>query len=499
MKKKGYFLLGILFLFCLSFVYATIEEDQTIFKLYQSANSHAEVWNGTGNYPIIINFADLFPGAVIPENPHECKLNDENLVIRLFSNTNSHVSFSDSSYTKKVCYGNLVCNIRAGCLGDEVPVASLFSTTNSHIGLPDVYTHKLCCIDTTESPCTPNCVNASDVACGEYIDDPACPGQCSGQGTMCASEETCNQETWTCESNIIPSNPRIYWANESGEISGEDAIVKIIPDTTKIQLWLVDSGIASGNVIFTVYNDSATNEIINEFSSTTNPVGEANVNWTVSLGNLTKLIGGPGVKFNISSIPGLEINNIKLETTRTGTCGDYQNATECNAFTRTIARASISPCDSVIINDFCTTNYQCSCAWNAEAGTCGGRSVSQDVCVSGENFIFNGSCEIRDSAGDNCDDGFLDSSLTADWTWGNDVSKNLTNPNRQDFIFDNLTGYYYYDPNADSLDCLEKAGENTIPCPGQIRLPFFGFYQLLISLLGIGLIYLIFNRRKFYK
>jgi len=425
-----------------------------------------------------------------------------------------YINFSSNwTFNSPFVYGNLSCGVKATCNADEEIVASLNNEINARISAGDdpSFLYKLCCKDLTPAPPAPECTIEPPRSCSTGLLGICSPGTqtCSAGfwGTCIQNEqpvnESCNSLDDDCNGQRDDGNvcrtPDTFWKNSTDTLVN-GSTQQIIPGTTQLELWVTGSSLISEEINFTIFNVS-NNQIIKVLNATVMANGAANVNWTIELAEVLSIGLGNWIRFNVSDSAINISEDIKLnvETTRTGTCGDYQNATECNAFTRTIARASISPCDSVIINDFCTTNYQCSCAWNAEAGTCGGRSVSQDVCVSGENFIFNGSCEIRDSAGDNCDDGFLDSSLTADWTWGNDVSKNLTNPNRQDFIFDNLTGYYYYDPNADSLDCLEKAGENTIPCPGQIRLPFFGFYQLLISLLGIGLIYLIFNRRKFYK
>jgi hypothetical protein len=42
--------------------------------------------------------------------------------------------------------------------------------------------------------------------------------------------------------------------------------------------------------------------------------------------------------------------------------------------------------------------------------------------------------------------------------------------------------------NSSQVEC-ESWTSNAIPCPRQLRVPFFGFYSFIISLLIIGLVY----------
>ncbi len=89
-----------------------------------------------------------------------------------------------------------------------------------------------------------------------------------------------------------------------------------------------------------------------------------------------------------------------------------------------------------------------------------------------------GTCIYHDTSTDNCDDGYLSYSWTAEWVWDED------NP-------------LHLDPNNEESKCID--GSSTVECPAQIQLPFFGIHSLIAAIAIIILVYLILNSKKHKK
>ena len=97
-------------------------------------------------------------------------------------------------------------------------------------------------------------------------------------------------------------------------------------------------------------------------------------------------------------------------------------------------------------------------------------------CTGGPGVSKIGQCIYTEQTSDTCeDDGFLTFSWTATWTW------DPSNPGHQD-------------PNNRQAKCIN--GQKTVECPAQIPLPFFGFYNMIVALMLISLIYWILALRK---
>lgn len=210
---RRFIVLATVFLFfSIGFVSAqSCDDSQTILKLHDATNSHAETWNGAGGYLIDICYDDIFGKTYDGTNPHDCvDVNGdgkpENAIIRLSGITNAHAEYATKNTNgyNYVCYGDLDCKIGAylpgenNCgtlypgyegvlaLGEAYP--SGYTPSNLHLGVyqePVVnpeYNTFLCCkisqggLDTHECsdgvdndddgkidyPADPGCVNADD-------------------------------------------------------------------------------------------------------------------------------------------------------------------------------------------------------------------------------------------------------------------------------------------------------------------------------------------------
>ena len=109
-------------------------------------------------------------------------------------------------------------------------------------------------------------------------------------------------------------------------------------------------------------------------------------------------------------------------------------------------------------------NVVCVCAWNVTTNDC-------DASVSGPA----GKCTYTQQTTDDCSDGFLDFSWTAEWTWF--LGKGPAD-----------------DPEGLHLQCV--SGTRRAECPAQIALPFFSFYNLIVAVIVIGLIYWVLAMKK---
>lgn len=123
-------------------------DNQTILKLYSQNNSHAEVYNGTGNYPLRVCYNEIFGSDYSGINPHNCSGN--NSVLRLSSLTNAHAETSNlNNYSNEVCYGNLSCVAKTTPCNvslNETFIVSLSSWSNAHLSINEGgYQINICC------------------------------------------------------------------------------------------------------------------------------------------------------------------------------------------------------------------------------------------------------------------------------------------------------------------------------------------------------------------
>lgn len=97
-------------------------------------------------------------------------------------------------------------------------------------------------------------------------------------------------------------------------------------------------------------------------------------------------------------------------------------------------------------------------------------------------------------------DGFYRADWTGTWAWGHagyPDNNTCVDRNGVGCVQDPDDNLWYYDPSEKKAIC-EAGGTNTLECPAEIRLPFFGNLQLIITLLVIASIYglLALDRKK---
>ncbi len=147
----------------------------------------------------------------------------------------------------------------------------------------------------------------------------------------------------------------------------------------------------------------------------------------------------------------------------TGLCSDYSTQTSCNN-----DACGVGPQSAPSTVDCSGANTTCGCSWSTGIGACEPSYTTTFSLPNGT--IVSGTCQITQDTTDDCSDGFLSFSWTGIWAGNPFVSNEKTQ--------------------------CETGGADTIPCPAQIQLPFFGPYNIAAVIALAIVIYLIISLRK---
>ncbi len=320
-------------------------------------------------------------------------------------------------------------------------------------------------------------------------------------------------------SNVCVLQPEAYFLDSNGlKINKAN-----IGETVK--LVLNNTGILNGSFSFEIFEDDPAfdDEIrtgINAISGTF-----SNIGWGIIIGewvitgddySLTEIGDYDGFYFKIN---GFESNRLEiLVQDVTPWCSNYETEVSCSDCDYIGCNAAENSVNEKVFEAFpevwndtkcgdeiagpdpsCSYLMFCKCIWNSSRSKCDytwGSSPGLD-CDTDSSIPTVGSCKYSESTVDNCNDGFLEYSWSTAWTWGIDngyaVYSNGPSDEVTDYVLEN--GLYYYDPFKLSQRCI--GGSNIIPCPAEIQLPFFGFYNLIITIfLIVGIYYLIYLRKN---
>ena len=373
--------------------------------------------------------------------------------------------------------------------------------------------------------CIPNCSCAVNTCTGQICSD-GCSGNCSGT-KICAdcgngikeSPEECDDNNLVngdgC-SNVCILQPEAYFLDFNGLRITEAHIGETV------KLVLNNTGILNGS--FEIFEDDPAfdDEIrtgINAISGAFSNVGFGMVlgEWTITEEDYAKTNDYDGFYFNIDIYKSNYL--VILANDLTPLCDAYQTEVSCNNCNYIGCNAAEKSVNEKVFEAFpevwndtrcgdeiegpdpsCTYLMLCECVWNSLTGKCdySWKSTPGFNC-GGSNTPIIGICKYSESTIDNCEDGFLEYSWTTIWSWGADngylLHSNGPSNDINDYILEN--GIYYYDPFKFSQRCI--GGSNIIPCPAKIQLPFFGFYNLIMTIFIIAGIYSLIYLRKSKK
>jgi len=137
-----------------------------------------------------------------------------------------------------------------------------------------------------------------------------------------------------------------------------------------------------------------------------------------------------------------------------------------------------------------------SCYWNlSSTPKCNPESSAYDP---DDPYFQIGTCRWQDNTADTCDDdGFLTHSWTGEYIWNEsnayaEGACQLAHPAYPEYCIDS-DGAWRYDPTGEKAKCV--SGQRTVPCSAQVQLPFFNFWNVIGVIIGVVLIYIVWNRK----
>ena len=181
-----------------------------------------------------------------------------------------------------------------------------------------------------------------------------------------------------------------------------------------------------------------------------------------------------------------------------------------------------SICEEYIDDGECGLYIDCNCTYNSDDECVGeAQSVSKyceetDTDNNGNSvnyLVTPGTCKmgVTETVGDCSTDSVVTYTWKGTWEW-NSLNKwtdssfsssKRNDPNYESYL-DGTTTYWRYNPLT--LSGIEKSviceteESNTITCPAKIKLPFFGGFSIIVSLIALSLIYIKMNykvKRRF--
>ncbi len=370
----------------------------------------------------------------------QCSTDNSNKVLGLSADTNAHAEAPDASppqyTTSNVCFNDLSCISTTSACGADHPVGIVSLSAST---------------------------NAHVGSVGTYIS--------TGGVNIC-----CTSLTYITSA---------FWSkNGFTKVSKID----VIPDKTSVQEILKNSQLPqSTNVKFELYRKAAffffSDKLFKTTSTKTDINGKAVQSWLITQTDLDAVKGTQSyndLKFYfkvlnvdnsnqlITSSDDLGIN--VLDSTFCSdkfVCGDYAQTSCTNNDPCSVAA------NSVPVGISCTDGTtNCFCSWDTITSMCKG--VSELLSYNATTGIeqVSGRCIINANgkSGTCAQGGTISYGWTATWTGT---------------------------PETKPASCVN--GQTVLQCPAQIQLPFFGFYNFLITGLLIALIYamLLRNKKKF--
>ncbi|MBU4116889.1 MAG: DUF4215 domain-containing protein [Nanoarchaeota archaeon] len=376
---------------------------------------------------------------------------------------------------------------------------------------------------------------------GELCDDGVnnglysyCNEDCTGIGEHCADgiingpeecDDGANNEGDGC-SDICELETEAYWADRYGSRIGNSLEISANVGST-IKMILNNSGLGMEEfTLFEIYEEDVLyddeirtinkgNEIYGIFENI--GYGIITMEWTITQEDYdaaNELFADyDGFVFRINEQQSNELT-IWLED-ETFWCSDYDNedsCKRCNDYNCYAAKNSVDKkvfevfpdvwgdirCGSEIaISPECNYAIECWCYWNPDAiPSCG--YDWKLIPYNCDAYPTIGYCSYQEDTTDDCDDGILEYSWIATWIWGSDNGydnyNNGPSNNESDYIYNETELKFYYDPEKISERCYEAS--NTIACPAQIQLPFFGIYNIIIIITLIFLISFLISKKN---
>ncbi|MFH1310927.1 MAG: hypothetical protein ABIH65_00795 [Nanoarchaeota archaeon] len=452
-------LLILIFFFLISILFSSTNvesavfcpNEQIILKLSSETNAHGEVWDGTGSYPVLICYDEIFGTPYAYADYSNLRTCANNKVVGLSTTTNAHAEEPGlTNYATNICYGDLDCRKTTdNCVGDEKLVVSLSADTNAHLANDTSYPIHICCTS-AQGPVGDGCEFSvsywSDSSTGNTITE-------TNRGSLVYMIAEGNAE---CNGKVVN-----FYIGETDALFGGNYATRDTDDTQQI---LFDQKTAT-------------------FSD-----GKAIASWSAEWHEDTGGIdNNPEYVFmaELQENPSMSIDNsgeLKVNYEEiidpAYWCQDYETLNTCGDYSQAVAERTVNEKKG---SNFCSlpTTTSCFCYWVSD--------LSNEKCQDGYTEInpeytppASGTCFYVQETDDTCeDDGMLSFSWEVTWVWDDDCD-----PTCQD------------DPKNQEMKAGCVRGDKTVLCPAQIALSFFSFYNLLAAVLIIVVIYLVMHWKK---
>jgi len=494
----------------------------TILKLFYSNNSHGALYTDT-NYKYEICYKDAFGVEYSGGDPHISRA--DNKILSLSAVTNAHAEvLIPGSYTNKVNYGNLTCSAKATCdeVNGEKCVVTISGDTNAHLAACNAanpFATKICCKE-----CTPTneCGDATH-QCGSFTDSCGIVRDCSLYSVTCSGSEVCEVSS---DKNLCINRVATLWSDIAGISFSSEQKVDVQVGETIILMNLFNANVPAGNIEFKVYGTSSKYGNTTLITTLTTTVTAENKDklttpWKISPDNLIDVDLTKVFKFTVNGKES-ENNiylNLLVECTGLISCSGYKDSAKCERDLCNVGNKSVEEIFNLTCGvDYSGHKYGCRCAWNSSSSKCGpdySRTEPDNDGNPGTPFSsdWQGNCFFNEDIATSCvNDEFMSYSWNGEWNWGKALSVEdaaslalSTTPRNGDFY--KLNDKWYYNPATnptaiesekiyESQACTNSVGQKTVPCPSQLKLPFFSFWNMIVSLILVAGVYAWMNVRK---
>lgn len=478
----------------------------TIFKMANSSNSHLSISSASNSYPYAFccNIAGLSISFGTP-----CSGNS---LVKVSAGSNGHAGLPTSSYSVSICDTSSTLSV-VNCSGaGAIQGFSLSNTTNAHVGGYSDYSTKVCFSRTSKPVLYWSGDGNNVITTIDYK---------STDGVYLIAENTGLADG--------PVNFEIYERDtllddKIRTSSDGNAIVGMVSGGKATGIWEITATDLSktpsdyDNFYFNIDDVSGESE---ELSITgANPCSLSSANWDSSVGYKGVPItmnafgtctNGNGIEFEVKrtsddsvveTIEGTISGNKASVDFTPSDVGSYyftaystsssEDSGDLNVEVYNCVEKAVNICSGYLDSSSCNSDVcgvasdslpleincsevDCSCFWESSSNECGGNWA--EPCIGSECDGLNliGSCFYNENSEDNCDDGLLTYSWDAIWTW-------------------DPLNTEHYDPNSKESKCID--GSNQIVCPAQAQLPFFTWYNALIALVIIAIIYFALVKKK---
>jgi hypothetical protein len=438
-------------------------DEQTIMRLFSQINSHVSPSSDT-NAPMQVCYKDIFGVDYVAQagtDTHVCSAN--NIVLRTSAATNAHAEKPDGTTEgySNLCYGDLNCRLVAsaeecGSAQKERLIAYLSAETDAHVSKFDAHAadvlnwYKLCC----KSPTAPV------IWCGDGTKNGA--EECDGTDIgICNPETQYCTSLCTCRSlSELKQIKRVEWRENIAKI---DSIRFDMIDEVSLNLHGETIGFSVGDSL--KIDVSKLDSLENIIDATTKTygakVGEGGI--VSKTGKLTdfvngKIQAGDKFRFKIYEENGFleeKSNILNVLPKLVENCGDITEEDECIS--------------SAPVGGKCQGGYVCgdfvngACVW----GSSGENPVCKckDVIFSGDTEA--GSCTFKTTFLGECKDYQRTVDIEAEY-----VKKNDKCP-------------------GDEPNCKSKTGV-ILPCGrALVALPFFSWLNIIEVIVLIVVAYFV--------